>query len=267
MSGLGEAALRSSQDPIILHVRRPGYHADFAHWVLFLGSDGPTAHLLDPPGNAQDVPIAEIMAVWDGVGVVVTSGSWSGWEMKCGAWVVQGAILLGLAIATKAIRRIRWFRVIPQSAFLVVPAMALGSALAYHGSLASGFLRSPGAVGEVIRRNYEIDLPIVSAKDVSHLLSRPDVIIIDCRLEPAFRSGHIPGAVNLSVMANTWERLLVLDKIPMASQLIVYCQSDECEWAGQVAGDLFCRGFGNIAIFRGGWIGWKEYEHAPDFGR
>jgi rhodanese-related sulfurtransferase len=262
LQGLGEAALRASPDPVILHVRRPVYRSEFAHWVLYLGSDGSTAHILDPPGKAQDVPFAELLAVSDGVGIAVVGGPQSVRVLQVGGWLAQTAALALLAAAVGCLRQIAPRLAARRGAGVVlIPAVAVGAALVEHAGFAGGFLCSPGAVGEVTRRYFEPDLPAVSAEEVAERIGRPGVTIVDCRLEPAYQMAHISGAINLPISANTAERVHTLAGVPTDSQLIVYCQSEGCEWSRQMAGDLYHRGYRHIALFRDGWVGWERYEH------
>jgi rhodanese-related sulfurtransferase len=261
LSGLGEAALRASPDPVILHVRRPGYRSEFAHWVLFLGCDGTTARILDPPGNAQPLPFAELLAMWDGVGIVVSSSPSAALQVRAGGWLALAATLTVLAAAVAGSRRLAprfAARSWAGPAWLVT--VSVTAALIYHASSASGFLRSPAATGEVARRYFQPDLPTVSTEEVAAFVGRPGVALIDCRLKAAYQNGHIPGAVNLSIAANTAERARILGDVPISNRLIVYCESVSCGWAQQMAGDLYYRGYRNVAVFRDGWVGWSRSE-------
>jgi rhodanese-related sulfurtransferase len=261
LTGLGAASLCANSDPIILHVRRPGYHAEFAHWVLCLGCDGSSVRVLDPPGDARDIPMAELLAVWDGVGIVVEGRPNSSRIVQACSWLVQAAELVGVTILIVTLRRV-FHRQQHR------PAMAVGTvtiavvlvAATFHLAWESGFLRAPSAVGEVSRKHFDCELPIVKAEDVANLAGRAHVTLIDCRLEGDFARGHVPGAINLPIHANTSERVKTLDTIPRGNRLIVYCMSEKCEWAKQIGGDLFHRGYSDVSVFHEGWNGWCRYQ-------
>jgi rhodanese-related sulfurtransferase len=228
---------------------------------LFLGSDGPTARVLDPPGDAQQVPFAELMAITDGVGVVVSADPSAALEVRAGGWLALATILTVLAAGVYSSRALApRYAARPWAGLAWLAAASVMAAFAYHAGSATGFLRSPGAAGEVARRYFQAELSAVSADEVAALVGRPEGSLIDCRLEPAYRRGHIPGAVNLPITANTAERVRVLDDVPVSNRLIVYCESELCGWAQQMAGDLYHRGYRNIAVYPGGWAGWNRYE-------
>ena len=82
MEQLTAASLQASSHPIILHVRRPGHNAPYAHWVLFLGVEQGKARIVDPPTAVQLIPFADLLSLWDGVGLVVSREPVNAWSMR-----------------------------------------------------------------------------------------------------------------------------------------------------------------------------------------
>lgn len=262
--GIGEASLRASADPVILHVRRPGYNSDFDHWVLYLGNVGSDARILDPPGETQEVPFSELLAVSDGIGIVVSSHPNSGLALRAGTWLELGTTLIILSVAIDCARgllprlaRARWAGIV-----WITMAVVMGVTLYWGKAGATG--RSVWAAsGEVARRYFEANFPVMTNEALRKLIGKPGVTIVDCRLPAAFERGHVSGSINLPVNANTADRARILEDVPLSDQLVVYCQSEFCVWSHQLAGDLFHRGYRNVATYPGGWVDWVRHERQP----
>jgi rhodanese-related sulfurtransferase len=263
MQGLTAAALQASSDPIILHVRRPGLHAPYAHWVLFLGVENGQARVVDPPWSVQRLPFAELLSLWDGVGLVVSARPISDGPLRVAAWLESGVVLVLIAVCLGLARYLlgqrsgatrRWWSI------LVVPGVALLAAVACQGLFDTGLLGNPVAVAQVVGRHFAVDLPELSHESVAALVGQPAVTFIDARFPEAYDHGHLPGAVNLPVYANLAERSEVLAAVPRQDRVVVYCQSDSCPWGRIIASDLALRGYSNVAVYSGGWAEWKGHE-------
>lgn len=125
IEGLRGACLRGSSSPIILHVRRPGLKTSFAHWVLFLGVQDGLARVVDPPATVQLMPFAELLAVWDGTGIVVSRETQSVSRLLAVAWIDQGTLLL-LVVAVLGLIRIGSTRGSPVRSIRQLPPSCLG---------------------------------------------------------------------------------------------------------------------------------------------
>lgn len=262
--GLGSGSLKSARNPIILHVRRSGYQAPFNHWVLFLGFEGDKARILDAPGESSVMPLAELLSIWDGVGVVVSNKRIGDWSLRFGQWMHVGSILLPAILALIFIvrasqKRDRWIgRPWLQANGILLASLAL--AVAYHAGSPEGFLRGESAVGDVKRRHFEKSFPEVTAEDLAMLVGRRDVTVIDCRLPSDYSVGRIPGAINLPVTATAKERDRILIGLPRHRRVVFYCSNSSCTWSDRVASDLYFQGYESVSIFSAGWHGWRNRE-------
>ena len=72
MSGLSRANLVAAQSPIILHVSTPDSPGYYNHWILFLGMENGLAKVVDAPHKPELIPVADVLARWDGVGLYVS---------------------------------------------------------------------------------------------------------------------------------------------------------------------------------------------------
>ncbi len=264
VEGLTAASLRAADHPIILHVRRPGKGTVFNHWVLFLGCEGNSARVLDPPHEVELVPIPELLALWDGTGMFV-SGSpvppvdvgWSAWgEALLPIVLVFG--LVGIGRYTTSGRR-GGYGVAGFAGRVVL--LALGAAIfgvGWHLAHPDGLLANRTAVAHVAVRYFASEVPAIDATELEGMLGRPGATVIDARYPEDYEAGHIPGAVNLPVFASLTLRREVVGQIPADHTVVVYCQSTGCTWSHTIASDLALRGFKRVVVYPGGWEEWDE---------
>lgn len=81
---------------------------------------------------------------------------------------------------------------------------------------------------------------------------RPDAVrLVDVRAEGEWKTGHIPGSINLPL----GDLALRLDEIPPGRPLIVLCQTGSR--AAMAASLLRARGFPDVRLFTGGFAEWR----------
>jgi rhodanese-related sulfurtransferase len=78
----------------------------------------------------------------------------------------------------------------------------------------------------------------VSAEELQKRLARGDVVVLDVRPEPEYRTGHIPGAQSVPVDALA----SFAPKLPRRRQLVAYCRGPYCVYADDAVRLLQARG-------------------------
>ncbi len=260
MSGLTASSLRASRHPVLLHVRRPGRKMPFAHWVLFAGVEGGRARVIDPPAGVELVPFAELAALWDGVGLVVSAEPASTAGLRLAGWAEAAALLAAVTAALGAARLATSGRPVGPAwgaAGLLALAACVGAGV--HALGPDGLYRNRAALGLVSAQHFRPDIPELGVGEARALLAA-GAVAVDARVPADYAAGHLPGAASLPVYAGLAERRAVSDAIPAGAPVVVYCQSEGCVWADSVAADLYHRGHTNISIMRGGWRGWAGDE-------
>lgn len=271
MMGLSRANLLASQCPIVLHVSRPSTPGYFGHWILFLGMEDGQAKIVDAPHRPERVPIADLLAQWDGVGLYISEKSLSPWRLKAEAiltgenMALFAALLVASAVIQRVVRRSslagrssRW--AIP--ALLVAPAML---AAGWHFASDDGYARNPVAIRTVIQQHRPSFLPKLGVTEMQRAMQDKTTIIVDARYPRDFKSGHLPGAINIPVFTTQAERRKLLGNVPRDARVIVYCQSDSCEFDEALGSALVAEGIENVSLFPGGWSQWEtDARPTPD---
>src|SRR5438309_11915357 len=84
-----------------------------------------------------------------------------------------------------------------------------------------------------------------------------NVIVLDARLHADYARGCLPNAINVPVNASTDLRHSVLERISQDATVLVYCQSDSCEWSDLLASYISLRRNSHIYVYRGGYRDWQ----------
>jgi rhodanese-related sulfurtransferase len=276
VEGLTASSLRVAQNPIILHVRQPGFDSPYSHWVLFLGMEGDKARIVDPPNEVEPLPIDQVMAMTDGTGLAVSNEAPDVWIMSAASWVENGTLLFGafLVVGAANILFSGWKKPKSRTKSGLIPRLALGAGrLITLAALAgligicwrlwcgNGRLYDADALALVVDRHFHADVPVVSLADVAASVNKPGVIIVDARLPRDYEAGHIPGAINFPISAGWIDGSRLLAGVPRGNRVIVYCQSESCTWSTEVASDIAFRGFTNVSVYHGGWVEWYQHEY------
>lgn len=98
-------------------------------------------------------------------------------------------------------------------------------------------------------------ITFITLSEAEDLFSQGEALFIDSRPEKDFRSGHIPGAVNIPVVQEREEALNSFS-FPKERTLVIYCDGSECQSSVFLARLLHQKGFVNIKVFFGGWVEW-----------
>lgn len=89
------------------------------------------------------------------------------------------------------------------------------------------------------------------------LQHREDYALVDARVDAEFESGHIPGAINLSVSQALQKRRTGQSLLPWprSQAVLVYCDGESCKASTQVGLWLREQGY-KVKILAGGYPGW-----------
>ena len=164
-ANLTVSELKRANSPAILHVRSSWSDSRYNHWVTFLGFEGERMIVLDFPNTEQSVTQAELMAIWDGVGIVVSDQPVDSATFLVPTRVSYCLGLLCLVTCCSVFSRMvgdfdrtalsvsRWIRLrrVCSQASILGGCIVL-AALFLHAARPRGFLRNPTAVAEVTRR-------------------------------------------------------------------------------------------------------------------
>lgn len=257
--GLTPTTLKCSRHPIVLHVRHLGLHACYGHWVTFLGTDEyGNAKSFDPPNEFMSLTFAQLAALSDGVGVVVSSN-----PIGYGDFVLPSVYESAIpALATCLLFVIaRWFGSRLRGLWNLT-FVSLGVAAISIVASPESLLRNPSAVGLVMGHRVDPELQEVNYDVVKSMGATPNTIIIDCRVPEDYAIGHVPGAINLPATSRVGRYLNLLDQYDKRINIIVYCQSSQCNWSTAVGTAVYHLGFGRTCIYRGGWDEWSSHATA-----
>ena len=267
MSGLSRANLVAAQSPIILHVSTPDSPGYFNHWILFLGMENGLAKVVDAPHQPELIPVADVLARWDGVGLYVSDQLPSARMLKIEA-ICTGenlALAAGLLVLVGLMRRAARLRsaglnvVRPnwQMAGIML-VVAGGLAVAWHTLAEDGYVRNQVAIRTVIQQHRPSFLPKLTVPELEKSLKDPHVVVIDARYPRDFEAGHVPGAINVPVFTTQVERRKLLANLPKGTRVIVYCQSENCQFDETLGAALYAEGIENVSLFPGGFRQWEE---------
>ena len=267
--------LAKIQSPVILHWRGTIQRKTFNHWVLYLGITQGGFRIIDHPAPMSELSAAEVAAYWDGTGILIQNPQVEGHIDRADlvmAMVTTShlpALLIVFSFLYAAGLLIKRYQVDrPQISGLaaVVPVLAATAALVVwrHAASADGLLIDPGSYQRVVAIHQEPKFEMLAtAQELSVAMSQnEEVLLIDSRMPADFAYGHLDGAINLPIYATRPERNQILSAWSEQKQnlrLMIYCQSDRCEYSDIVAKQLSEDGWANPTIYRGGWMDWASH--------
>jgi rhodanese-related sulfurtransferase len=266
-SGLGVETLRSSNCPIILHVAAGEQLEAYNHWILFLGCDGDQGIIADAVDGKQRVPLAHVVARWDGNAIFVGNKPVRSIDLRWPelvlylqyGFIVLAAILLASRLQRRYCPPARhWSRALGGESVVILGIGVLTGILFHSLDPAVGFFRNPGPASFVAAAQIDGSIPKRSLEEVQSLVNAGSVVFIDARFSRDYEAGHLPGARSLPVDATAKQRAIALAQLPHNQPIIVYCQSTGCGFSDVVSNGLIREGFTDVSIFPGGWAEWKS---------
>jgi rhodanese-related sulfurtransferase len=269
MEKLTSSVLKSSAYPVILHVKSDTNKKEYNHYVLFLGVQNGRAIIFDPPNQVELAPFHELVTRWNGNGLIV-----SRIQIDLGSifWPVWKQLIIYTGIIVTIVLMVHWgrqrwrislYRIslprffglsIVQSIGLLLVALLGG--MCYHFINNEGFLAHSNTTTSIELAHLGNFIPKINKTKVGQLL-KIDTVFIDARYEHDFEAGHLDGAINIPVNTIDEKRQELMASFARDVHIVVYCQSDNCQFAEKVAIKIMSDGFSNVSLFRGGWRKWE----------
>ena len=142
-----------------------------------------------------------------------------------------------------------------RSTVLIVVLM-LGIAFAFNAPAA---LAKDMTAKDLVKKAKK-NITMISLEDAKALFDKGGVIFLDCREPKEYKSGHVPGAINIP-------RGLLEFKIEgkisdKNANIVMYCKSGgrgclACESIGDM-------GYKNVKNMEGGWMAWEKAGYPVD---
>jgi rhodanese-related sulfurtransferase len=83
-------------------------------------------------------------------------------------------------------------------------------------------------------------------------------LFLDARDPLDFAAGHIGNALNLPAKSFDTTFAAIAPMLTPASELVLYCDGQECDLSHELAQSLRARGYTNLHLLQNGWTAWKE---------
>lgn len=247
------ADLRESRYPIVLHANVPASKMTFHHWILFVGWAEDAVRVYDPPQGQYTLSQAELLSHWDGIGVVIGKPE-AKWEMPAANPEIILAFLLVAASGGVVLR----FLHLARHPALGILFTSIVSALAWHATVGYGFVGNRFALDNIATSYQEAHVSTITFDEFNQLVGRKGVTVVDARMPSGYNRSHVPGAISIPIAVTHGSLREALATIPVDNQIVVYCESEECGWAGEVA-NLFPAGrYRRVTVYPGGMKAWRE---------
>jgi rhodanese-related sulfurtransferase len=231
--------------------------------------------LFDPLLGQRLLSYAELVRMWDGVGVLVAAKPADARSLLAarrtrlvlyGVMALAGIGLVHWITATRlrgaaprSRKGLAGLSAVQAGGLLVAASLA---GVSCHFVDAEGFLSHANATASVQQAYMGSFLPKIEASDVRRLTGG-NAVFVDARYPGDYRAGHLDGAINIPVNATEVQRREALRRVNKDSRIVLYCQSAGCKFAETVAIKLVSDGFANVAIFTGGWQDWQSVNSKP----
>lgn len=261
--------LRECPCPVLLHVKKSIASKRYDHFELFLGKEGDQARVFDAPNRMETIPFRLLAPRWDGRGMLISAepidlaginGSFRKRFILHVIGVVAAiALLRWLSKLMPRTLQMFWHKRVLLSAgeCMCIIVMALFIAVGYHTIRHEGLMANTQAVSLIQQGHRAEFIPKIGVGKVERLIS-DGAVFVDARFSEDFDAGHLDGAMSIPVDTNEVDCGLAMAGITVDTHIVVYCMSSGCRFADEIAVKLVGNGFQKIAIFRGGWVEWRQ---------
>jgi len=228
-------------------------------WVLLREIQDNRATVVDPTISVDEpttISTAELLARWNGVGMVVSQEEIAA-NVPYLKYLPLGLFLFGAYLVWE-LRKITPPKVgnnYPQYATIVLATLLLGGT--YHLATPTGLLRNPVAA-EIVTERFTQHVPELTLAETKERLKQGKALFFDTREAEKFAEGTIDGAVSFPINSTLTEREILLADVPQQIPIILFCSSNRCLYADDIAQFLRHNGYENVAIYREGIVGWNQ---------
>jgi rhodanese-related sulfurtransferase len=129
----------------------------------------------------------------------------------------------------------------------------------------TSLLASPEVTDAIRERHFQSFLPVLSAAQLEREMKR-GAVVIDARREDDYQRGHIDGAINLPPWSHTETCASALRSFPKGQEIVLYCQSPGCPYAGELGKKLWRLDYTNLYYYRSGWVDWEKRDASTKEG-
>jgi len=143
-----------------------------------------------------------------------------------------------------------------RKSLVLLVMLMLSTVFAFHGSLALAKDMTANDLVAEAKKN----ITMISVEDAKALLDKGGVVFLDCREPKEYKSGHIPGAINIP-------RGLLEFKIGSKisdknASVVIYCKSGGRASLGCCS--IQTMGYKNVKNLDGGWKAWAKAGYPVD---
>lgn len=133
---------------------------------------------------------------------------------------------------------------------LLLVVLMMSAVFAFHGSLAlAQDMTAKDLVAEAKK-----NITMISVEEAKALFDKGGVTFLDCREPKEYKSGHVPGAINIPRGLLEFQ---IDKKIPdKNTQVIMYCKSGGR--ASLACCSIQRMGYKNVKNIDGGWKAWAK---------
>lgn len=155
------------------------------------------------------------------------------------------------------------FRILLKAILIVIFSLIIGiiyNSISKEGITAKGnWSKKVVSDSLIVPYSYtKDDPPAISLGQAMTYFQTHNTIFLDARLEPDYKAGHIPRALNLPFEEFEQYYPKVEPLLSKNKNIITYCDGIECEVSLFLARILKTKGFENLKIFFGGWTEWNK---------
>lgn len=273
LGGLGAESLETVERPMILHVSQ-GDLQTYRHWVLLLGVHDGKVRLVDAPNEEYEEDLSGLLTRWDGTALIVSHEPINvaaligqDWLRQLWAPALAIGIVLVVSVGGRVVARSQSLSTLPHHG---LSAKGVGAqfcavcvcciAVGYSGEALSPCSISlhPGAASFIAAAQSVTFMPKLQLAEARTFVDGADGMVIDARFPEDYRVGHIHNAINIPVDATDAQLGEVCHDWDRRRPLLLYCQSNKCQYAEKVAKRLVMQGFSDIRLFPGGWKEWQQ---------